>query len=187
MKTVHFNGRRAVPGSLCVGVEMDNGIEKIAFDLPQIANGQTETLYWGIGIHADAVALNHGVWTIDNTMTQYPGEHECYIAISDRGTLLWHSEAFTAVVADLPRLEGTISQAYPSIIQTAVDAATGAAQSAEDAERYARLAEMSAATHGFFNVYIDDQGHLIYERTDDLDDMSMSLVDGRLVVEYPVE
>lgn len=187
MKTVRFNGRRAVPHSICAGVEMDNGVEQIAFELPLISDGQTETLYWGIGIHADAVKLNHGVWTVDNNITQYPGEHECYIAISDKDTLLWHSEMFTVFVSDLPRLEGSITQAYPSAIQVAVDTAASAEQAAERAEHYANMAEMSAETHGFFNVFIDERGHLIYERTDSIDDLSMSLEDGRLIIEYPVE
>lgn len=102
MKTVHFNGRRAMPLNICAGVEMDNGVEQIQFILPQIAEGQTETLYWSIGNYDGSLILDNGLWTVYDTFTQFPGQHECYISISDGDIILWHSEEFIANVADLP-------------------------------------------------------------------------------------
>lgn len=229
MKTVNFDGRRGIPRAVCVGVEMDNNAEQVKFDLPRIVEGQIETLYWKTGEDADAILLDNGVWTITNTITQYPGEAECYIAISNGNDILWHSREFYVKIHELPDVEGEIIRIYPTAIQAAVDAAAqaiaakdvavsakesaqaaqaeadaasidaqgaavlatgaaaGAAESAETAKRYARLAEMSAETHGFFNVFIDERGHLIYERTDSIDDVNILLENGRLIVEYPVE
>lgn len=149
MRTIRFNGRVAKPRAFPVGVEMDNGVEEVAFELPQIAASQTETIYWMNGAHADADALTDGVWTIGNTMTQYPGEAVCYIAISDGDELLWHSEPFVAEIKSLPDTEGTVEQAYPSALQQAIDAAAG---SAEDAADSAEAAAASAASIGTITV-----------------------------------
>lgn len=149
MRTIRFIGRTAKPRAFPVGVWMDNGVEQVAFELPQIAEGQTETLYWMNGEHADADALEDGVWSIGNTMTQYPGEAVCYIAVSDGDELLWHSEPFVAEIKSLPDTEGTVEQAYPSALQQAIDTA---AASAAEAAASAEAAEAAAASIGTISV-----------------------------------
>lgn len=47
---------------------------------------------------------------------------------------------------------------------------------------YSEVAEQSAASSGWINFYIDERGHLIYERTDNVD-LSFSLQNGHLIVE----
>lgn len=106
MKTVRFNGRRAVPQSICAGVQMDNGVEQIMFILPQIAEGQTETLHWVIDDHEGTVILDHGLWTVYDAFTQYAGAHECYVEIWNNDILLWHSHPFMIHIADLPNVSG---------------------------------------------------------------------------------
>ena len=127
MKTIKFDNRRAMPRGIRIGVEMDNNVEQVKFELPKIAAGQTETLYWRNGGHADAVLLADGVWTITNAITAHPGEAVCYIAISDGGSTLWHSETFSVCVFNLPGTERAIEQTCPTAIQTAVDLAAGQA------------------------------------------------------------
>ena len=152
MQTIRFRDRTAYPRNIKVGVQLDNGVEKIAFELPQIADGQIATLYWINGEHADAELLADGVWTVANTMTQYPGEALCFVVISDGDELLWHSEVFVAEVAGIPDAEGTIEQVYPSAIQAGVEAA---AASAEDAAESAAAAAASAASIG--EIYVDNE------------------------------
>ena len=47
---------------------------------------------------------------------------------------------------------------------------------------YSEVAEQAAASSGWFNLYIDERGHLIYEKTDNVD-LSFSLQNGHLIVE----
>ena len=47
---------------------------------------------------------------------------------------------------------------------------------------YSEVAEQSAASSGWINFYIDERGHLIYERTDNVD-LTFSLQNGHLIVE----
>lgn len=47
---------------------------------------------------------------------------------------------------------------------------------------YSEVAEQAAASSGWINLYIDERGHLIYEKTDNVD-LSFSLQNGHLIVE----
>ena len=155
MQTVRFIGRVAKPRTIKVGVELDNNVETIQFELPHIADGQLSVLYWTDGAgHADADSLTAGRWTISNTMTQYPGEILCYITIWDGDTKRWHSEVFVAEIPALPNTEGTIDQTYPSAIQAGVEAAAASAAAAVSA---------IAATYDppyDYGEYMTREGHL---------------------------
>ena len=61
-------------------------------------------------------------------------------------------------------------------------AAQGAAQSKTDAEAAANRAEQAAANAGYMFFHIDSDGHLIYERTDNVD-VDFALSDGHLYME----
>ena len=134
VREIRFVDRAAKPRRFKVGVELDNNVETVRFDLPELDEDQAATLYWRNGEHADAVSLTDGVWTIENTMTQYPGEAECYIVITVGEAQTWHSEVFWAVIPDLPSIEGTVEQVYPSAIQAGVEAAAASAEAAEAAQ-----------------------------------------------------
>ena len=94
---------------------------------------------------------------------------------------------------DAARSADTAEQAAGSASESAqaaaeyaalADAHADAAQESEDmAQIYAQLAEMSAETHGFCRFYIEN-GRLIYEATESLEDIDFALVDGRLEVVY---
>ena len=52
-----------------------------------------------------------------------------------------------------------------------------------NAKYYAIVAEQGAAEGGFIQFYIDGEGHLIYEHTDNVDAFTFSLVNGHLIIE----
>lgn len=58
-----------------------------------------------------------------------------------------------------------------------------ASASATEAEEWADKAEQSAEDAGFMEFHIDDNGHLIYERTSNVDQIDFSLVNGHLILE----
>lgn len=58
-----------------------------------------------------------------------------------------------------------------------------ASASAESAEEWADKAEQSAEDAGFMEFHIDDNGHLIFERTSNVDQIDFSLVNGHLILE----
>ena len=133
MRIVKFENRRAVPRGFRVGVEMDNNVAQVQFELPHIADNQIETLFWRNGAFADAVLLENGLWTITDAITRHPGQALCYISISDGAATLWHSEVFAAYVCDLPGTEYQLDRTYPSAIQSCIDAASRAVATATSA------------------------------------------------------
>ena len=58
-----------------------------------------------------------------------------------------------------------------------------ASASATEAEEWADKAEQSAEDAGFMEFHIDDNGHLIFERTSNVDQIDFSLVNGHLILE----
>ena len=68
-----------------------------------------------------------------------------------------------------------------AVIQTGNDAAAAAA-SAADAERDADRAEQAANNAGYMEFVIDEDGHLIYTRTDAVD-VDFELVNGHLIMQ----
>lgn len=66
---------------------------------------------------------------------------------------------------------------------TAVTASQRASEYAEDAETSAERAEQAASTAGYMDIMIDENGHLVYERTDQVDVTFNLSSDGHLVME----
>lgn len=58
-----------------------------------------------------------------------------------------------------------------------------ASASAESAEEWADKAEQSAEDAGYMEFHIDDNGHLIFERTSNVDQIDFTLVNGHLILE----
>lgn len=58
-----------------------------------------------------------------------------------------------------------------------------ASASATEAEEWADKAEQSAEDAGFMEFHIDDNGHLIFERTSNVDQIDFELVNGHLILE----
>lgn len=58
-----------------------------------------------------------------------------------------------------------------------------ASASAESAEEWADKAEQSAEDAGYMEFHIDENGHLIFERTSNVDQVDFELVNGHLILE----
>jgi hypothetical protein len=67
--------------------------------------------------------------------------------------------------------------------QDAHISAVNAENSAQEAEDWADKAEQSAKDLGYMEFYIDDNGHLIMERTDNVDNIDFTLENGHLIME----
>lgn len=75
------------------------------------------------------------------------------------------------------------ASAAEAAVGTAQGYANAASQSADDAEHYADLAGQAAANAGYMEIDIDENGHLIYTRTDAVDvDFSLD-ESGHLIME----
>ena len=61
--------------------------------------------------------------------------------------------------------------------------AQSASDSADEAEGWADKAEQAAADSGYMEFYIDNDGHLIMERTSNVDDIDFELINGHLILE----
>lgn len=82
---------------------------------------------------------------------------------------------------------GLLNSASELAEQSATNAeqyASSAEQSAEDAETYADRAEQAANTAGYMFMHIDDNGHLIYEKTSNVSsDFDITRSTGHLILE----
>ena len=97
------------------------------------------------------------------------------------------ADAAAASAAEAAQSLDAVNEKAQEIIDSTNEAAEHAAHAAEYAGQsklYAMLSEQSAATHGFYHFEIDDDGHLIYYRTANVNDISFELVEGHLVATY---
>ena len=86
--------------------------------------------------------------------------------------------------AETARAGAEAAQAAAASSETNAAASEAAAAGyADAAETSADRAEQAAANAGYMDVYIDDNGHLIYERTDQVD-VDFDLTNGRLIAEW---
>lgn len=72
------------------------------------------------------------------------------------------------------------AEAYKNQAQLSAESASA---SATEAEEWADKAEQSAQDAGYMEFHIDDNGHLIYERTSNVDQIDFELVNGHLILE----
>lgn len=76
---------------------------------------------------------------------------------------------------------------YASDAQQSAESAQGYAQNASElaqsAEADADRAEQAASDAGYMEFHIDDNGHLIYEHTSNVDRIDFELVNGHLILE----
>lgn len=98
--------------------------------------------------------------------------------------------AGSATAAGESKTAAETAQGKAEDAQEKAEEAQGKAEDAQDAaERYAsdanadaERAEQAAANAGYMDVHIDDNGHLIYTRTDAVD-IDFELIDGHLIME----
>lgn len=80
------------------------------------------------------------------------------------------------------RASGYASDAQTSE-RNASEYAQNASESATSAEADADRAEQAASDAGYMEFHIDDNGHLIYEHTSNVDQIDFELVNGHLILE----
>ncbi len=80
------------------------------------------------------------------------------------------------------RASGYASDAQTSE-RNASEYAQNASESAQSAEADADRAEQAASDAGYMEFHIDDNGHLIYEHTSNVDQIDFELVNGHLILE----
>lgn len=119
MRTIAFTPDR-VPTlrRIRLGYEGDNLVERLEFDLPEIAAGQTATL---MITGADVVKLDRtdeGRYAVDLTrdMIGPDGEREAYVRIDGAGGGVWQSAPMRMTTGALPDVEEEIERVYPTAV-----------------------------------------------------------------------
>jgi hypothetical protein len=70
---------------------------------------------------------------------------------------------------------------FEQFVASVKDDANRAEEAAGKAEQSAERAEQSAAQSGYMDFHIDEAGHLIYGRTNNVN-IEFGIIDGRLVI-----
>lgn len=90
------------------------------------------------------------------------------------------SETNASTSEDNAKVSELNAEAYKNQAQAS---ASSASASATEAEEWADKAEQSAEDAGFMEFHIDENGHLIFERTSNVDQVDFELVNGHLILE----
>ena len=151
-QTIKFNGRKANPDKILIGMVSDNISEAIKFILPVIDAGQSAFICWvgEDGETSDIVLLTAGetageyMWTVTDSDTSIAQTMDAYIRITAGESVIWASWPFKTIVGELPDVEGSIIERDPTILSQV-------AQQAQRAENAADEAEQAAATAGQYN------------------------------------
>ena len=119
--------------------------------------------------------------TYENNAKYYAGNaHESATNASGSATDAGESASAAAGSADSAAGSADLAEGYAS---SASGSASDAAASEDKALEYAERAEQAATTAGYLDVDIDEHGHLIYTRTDQVDvDFALSNA-GHLIME----
>ncbi len=119
---IRFSADRApIPKKLRIGYESDNMVERLLFELPDVAASQTATMMMD-GEYANMVTLQEtgkaGEYYADLTAERVgvAGETECYIVVDGENGEVWNSGVFRMVTGDLPDVSGELSELYPDAI-----------------------------------------------------------------------
>ena len=198
MKTINITVGQSVYG-IPIGRRGENEATQVVFDISALvalygsgtvvllAKRPTDTSAYPVTVEQDGSTVT---WTVSDTDTAYRGSGKCELFYYVGETLAKSVVYRTAIGRDIGETTEEPPDAYQTWVEqlTALGAetsqnATDAAQSASDAAASAELAEQAASSAGYFLVEINDNGHLIYPRTEDVDvDFSLSS-DGHLVME----
>lgn len=147
---IRFSGRRPIPERVTIGMEGEHNAEELVLvNLPEIAEGQTETIElvnWN-GSAADALLLTDHKVLLTRTTMSMTGTLTAWAVVQNGTSVVWKSEKFFLEVRDLPDADEMIEQQYP----TAFEQAMGVCGAyAADAEAWAR------GTRGGADVGDDD-------------------------------
>lgn len=118
---VKFNNRTPNQASIFIGNENDNLAKCIQFILPPEIDGAKVYLHLSLGERSDVVELDDSlIYIPTRTHTQYSGNWTGYLEAHSDNDIVWHSNAFTLKVGDLPDIGEQIEQTYPSAIEEAL-------------------------------------------------------------------
>ena len=138
-----------------------------------------------------AKAETEGDETVPITPSQFDQFVEIVRSDADRAEAkatdseAWAEQA--ALSAQASESSALRASGYASDAQTsernASEYAQNASESAQSAEADADRAEQAASDAGYMEFHIDDNGHLIYEHTSNVDQIDFELVNGHLILE----
>jgi hypothetical protein len=77
---------------------------------------------------------------------------------------------------------GSDAEAFAAGTRGGVDVGVTDPAFNNNAKHYKDACEQQAAANGFMFVYIDENGHLIYQRSENLENIDFELDDGRLIL-----
>lgn len=158
-------------------------------------------------LYLAAVTVAEGVasWVLHESDTTTPGYGSMELAlIGANGEKKLSAVASTKMDVSLVEPEETPDYAAPWLEQAAqhqantetaaknaaihaaeaLKAAEGAATSSKSAEESASRSEMAAAASGWLDMAINEAGHLIYTRSENVDAIDFEMQEGRLLVNY---
>lgn len=144
---ISFSGRRPIPERVQIGMKGEHNAEELVLvNLPEIADGQTETveIVDRSGSVADALLLvDHKVLLTRTTMSM-TGTLTAWAVVQNGTSVVWKSEKFFLEVKGLPSAEEMIEQQYPTAFEEAMGV-TGANVTAANAAKTAAQASAAAA------------------------------------------
>ena len=144
---ISFSGRRPIPERVQIGMKGEHNAEELVLvNLPEIADGQTETveIVDRSGSVADALLLvDHKVLLTRTTMSM-TGTLTAWAVVQNGTSVVWKSEKFYLEVKGLPSAEEMIEQQYPTAFEEAMGV-TGANVTAANAAKTAAQTSAAAA------------------------------------------
>lgn len=138
---IRFSGRRPIPERIAIGMEGEHLAEElVVVNLPEIGEGQTETIdvVSHDGSVADALLLTDHKVTLTRTTMSMTGLLTAWAVVQIGTDVVWKSEKFLMEVKALPDADGMIEQQYPTAFEEAMGI-TGA--DVETANNYRKISE----------------------------------------------
>ncbi|MBR6889766.1 MAG: hypothetical protein IKN05_02125 [Clostridia bacterium] len=144
---ISFSGRRPIPERVQIGMKGEHNAEELVLvNLPEIADGQTETveIVDRSGSVADALLLVDHKALLTRTTMSMTGTLTAWAVVQNGTSVVWKSEKFFLEVKGLPSAEEMIEQQYPTAFEEAMGV-TGANVTAANAAKSAAQASAAAA------------------------------------------
>lgn len=139
MITIKFMGRTPSPAVVKIGMETDSRAETLEFILPKVADAQTAQLMMLLPDgQAETLLLDGNMVLLPASVAAIPGRIRAYVEILGDDRVVWNSDTIMMDIGDLPGVEESITEKYPTALQNAMDASV-------DSLRYKEKAQMAAA------------------------------------------
>ena len=140
-------------------------------------------------VYLAVTTLENGIlqWVPDAFATEIEGFGSVQIVFAENrdSTLIIGKSAVIPLRVKRSLEDGEMPTEADETFLAAITAqAERAISAAEEAGRYVELLEMSAANAGYMFVEIDENGHLIFIRSENVNGIDLGLEDGRLIAEW---